>query len=103
MSLASCRTLFPLMILLVVVRETASCAETALPKEEQLRLTQQVHDILEAKCIDCHGPELPRPKGRFGYVLDLKRVAENPDYIERGHPEKSELFKMVFNDEMPGE
>jgi uncharacterized membrane protein len=30
-------------------------------------------------------------------------VADNPDYIERGHPDKSELFKMVFNDEMPGE
>lgn len=103
MSFASSRTLFSLMILLVVVRGTEACAETALPKEAQLQLTQQVHDILEAKCIDCHGPELPRPKGRFGYVLDLKRVAENPDYIVKGDPEKSELYVMVRNEEMPGE
>ncbi len=72
-------------------------------KDEALALTQQVHDIFEAKCIDCHGPELPRPKGKFGYVLDLQRVASNPDYIVRGKPQGSELYKMVFHDEMPGE
>jgi len=63
----------------------------------------KVRDIFEAKCLDCHGPELPRPKGKFGYVLDLKRIADNPDYVERGKPDKSELYKLVFNDEMPGE
>jgi uncharacterized membrane protein len=67
------------------------------------KLAGQVREIFEAKCLDCHGPELPRPKGKFGYVLDLKRVAENPEYVERGQPDKSEIFKMVFNDEMPGE
>src|SRR5947209_16237579 len=72
-------------------------------RDDALATTQQVHDIFEAKCLDCHGPELPRPKGKFGYVLDLKRVADNPDYIERGQPDKSELYKLVFNDEMPGE
>jgi uncharacterized membrane protein len=68
-----------------------------------VKLAGQVHEIFESKCLDCHGPELPRPKGKFGYVLDLKRVAENPDYIERGHPDQSELYKMVLDDEMPGE
>jgi uncharacterized membrane protein len=63
----------------------------------------KVREIFEAKCVDCHGPELPRPKGKFGYVLDLKRVADNPDYIERGKPDKSDLYQMVFKDEMPGE
>jgi uncharacterized membrane protein len=70
---------------------------------EGARTAGKVREIFEAKCIDCHGPELPRPKGKFGYVLDLKRVADNPEYIERGQPDKSELYKMVFNDEMPGE
>jgi hypothetical protein len=36
-------------------------------------------------------------------VLDLKRVAENPDYIIAGEPEKSELYTMVRDDEMPGD
>ncbi len=74
-----------------------------MPKEEQLLLTQKVRDVFEAKCLDCHGPELPRPKGKFGYVLDMARMAENPDYVVRGKPEESELYTMVFNDEMPGE
>jgi len=90
----------PLCVLLLALPGAALAAEDVA---DGVKLAGQVHDIFEAKCLDCHGPELPRPKGKFGYVLDLKRVAENPDYIEKGHPEKSELFKMVFNDEMPGE
>jgi uncharacterized membrane protein len=62
-----------------------------------------VQEIFEAKCLDCHGAELPRPKGKFGYVLDLARVAANPDYVIKGVPEKSELYLMVSHDEMPGE
>jgi uncharacterized membrane protein len=77
--------------------------QAAAPSEEGLKVAGRVREIFEAKCLDCHGPELPRPKGKFGYVLDLKRVADNPEYVERGHPEKSEIYKMVFNDDMPGE
>jgi uncharacterized membrane protein len=78
-------------------------AAKPLSKDEQALLAQQVRTIFEAKCIDCHGPEVPRPKGKFGYVLDLKRVGDNPDYIVRGEPEKSELYSMVRDDEMPGD
>ena len=67
------------------------------------RLAGKVREIFEAKCTDCHGPELPRPKGKFGYILDLRRVAANPEYIVRGHPEKSDLYDMVFKEDMPGE
>lgn len=72
-------------------------------REEKLRLAAEVSKIFYAKCTDCHDSHLPKPKGKFGYVLELKRVAANPDYIVRGNPEKSELFQMVKNEEMPGE
>jgi uncharacterized membrane protein len=36
-------------------------------------------------------------------VLDLQRMADNPDFVVRGEPDKSELYKLVANDEMPGE
>jgi uncharacterized membrane protein len=72
-------------------------------KAEKLRLAGEVQRIFEAKCADCHGMHLPKPKGKFGYVLDLKRVAANPDYVVPGSPEKSELYVMVRNEEMPGE
>ncbi len=81
----------------------AADAPAAPTKEEGLKAAQQVHDIFEAKCIDCHGPELPRPKGKFGYVLDLKRVAANEEWVIRGKPADSELFSMVLHNEMPGE
>lgn len=90
----------PLSILLLALTSFARAADD---KAEGVKLAGKVREIFEAKCLDCHGPELPRPKGKFGYVLDLKRVAENPDYVERGHPDKSELYKMVLHDDMPGE
>ncbi len=69
---------------------------------EGVRAAASVREIFEAKCLDCHGPELPRPKGKFGYVLDLPRMANNPDYVKRGDAENSELYLMVRDDEMPG-
>jgi len=90
-------------VLLVSFALAAQAPGAAEPKEEQIAVAERVREIFEAKCLDCHGPELPRPKGKFGYVLDLKRMAENPDYVVKGKPEASELYIMVRDDEMPGE
>ena len=35
-------------------------------------LAPKVRSILETRCASCHGPDVPRPKGKFGYVLDLR-------------------------------
>jgi uncharacterized membrane protein len=64
-------------------------------------LASQVHAIFQAKCTECHGPDVARPKGKFGYVLDLARVAANPKMIVPGNPTKSELYQMVAHNEMP--
>lgn len=72
-------------------------------KEEKVKLAAEVYKIFEAKCADCHGSHLPKPKGKFGYVLDLKRLAESPKYVVPGDPNESELFQLVKSDEMPGE
>lgn len=99
------RVLFLLLVGIILMTGERAVSAPAKPpgKEEQLRLAGEVFRIFEAKCADCHGTHLPKPKGKFGHVLDLKRVAANPDYIVRGQPGKSELFQMVKNDEMPGE
>ncbi len=99
MNLPLSRAFLFLMAMAVVLRAEIQPAS----KDEQLRVAQRVRDIFEAKCVDCHGPELPRPKGKFGHVLDLRRMADNPDYVLRGDPENSELYIMVRDDEMPGE
>ncbi|HEY2343345.1 MAG TPA: DUF2231 domain-containing protein [Chthoniobacteraceae bacterium] len=90
-------------VLLLTFAAAALAHGAEAPKEDPLKLTQKVHDIFEAKCVDCHGPELPRPKGKFGYILDLERVAANPDYVVPGKPDKSDLYNLVEDDEMPGE
>ena len=64
-------------------------------------LAPQVHAIFQAKCTECHGTELAHPKGKFGYVLDLARVAANPKMIVPGNPTKSDLYLMVADNEMP--
>jgi uncharacterized membrane protein len=94
------RFFHPRILLMFLASLTAA---GAAPKEEGTKLAGHVREIFEVKCIDCHGPELPRPKGKFGYVLDLKRVAANSDYVVPGHPEKSDLYDMVFKEDMPGE
>ena len=96
---------FPLraLVFILLAAPNGWSALPALPKEEQLKLTTEVRAIFEAKCVDCHGPEVPRPKGKFGYVLDLKRIAANPKYIVPGKPDRSDLYDLVFHDEMPGE
>jgi uncharacterized membrane protein len=93
----------PIICFLASGGASFAAAAAPVPNAEQQKVAQQVRDIFEEKCLDCHGPELPRPKGKFGYVLDLKRIAENPDYVTRGNPEKSDIYKMVRDDEMPGD
>ncbi len=61
----------------------------------------EVRGIFAAKCAGCHGPDLAKPKGRFGYVLDLRRVAENPEMVIPLRPTESELWVLVQRDEMP--
>jgi uncharacterized membrane protein len=69
---------------------------------EALQTTAAVFQFFETKCNDCHGAHLAKPKGKFGYVMDLKRVAENEDWLAGNDPGKSELFRLVNEDEMPG-
>src|SRR4051794_24328929 len=92
-----------LLILLLASGSRMASAAPPVSKADQLQLSADVRGIFEAKCLDCHGPELARPKGKFGYVLDLKRLAANPKHIVPGKPQESDLYDQVFNDDMPGE
>ena len=71
--------------------------------QEKLELAETVHRVFEAKCADCHGAHLPKPKGKFGYVLDLGRVGKNVEYVVPGDATASEIYQMVKNNDMPGE
>lgn len=90
-----------LALMLSALALAAATADGVAP--DAAALPREVRSIFEAKCMDCHGPDLPRPDGDFGYATDLARIAANPDYVVRGDPNASELYLMVLHDEMPGE
>ena len=50
----------------------------------------QVRALFAQKCSQCHGGDLVRPKGRFGYAEDLARVAKR--YVKAGDADESELW-----------
>ena len=79
----------------------AQVAETS-PAAGPATLAKDVWTIFAAKCLDCHAADLPKPKGKFGYALDLGRIAANPKMVIPGNLEKSELYQMIINNEMPG-
>jgi mono/diheme cytochrome c family protein len=68
---------------------------------EKRDLGAEVRKVFLAKCVGCHGPDLPQPKGRFGYILDLPRVAKNPEIVIPERPEQSEMWVLVSRGEMP--
>jgi hypothetical protein len=71
------------------------------PRPQARDYGKEVHAIFATKCASCHGPDLKRPEGRFGYVLDLARIASNPELVIPGHPSESELWALIEHDEMP--
>ena len=57
--------------------------------------------VFAVRCVQCHGADLTKPKGKFGYVLDLKRVAANPKLVVPFDPAGSKLWEDVEQNEMP--
>jgi mono/diheme cytochrome c family protein len=89
------------VLLLLSLFSATSLAQQPVSKDKALDLAGNIHVIFEHKCNECHGSQLKKPEGKFGYVLDLKRMADNEDYVIRGKPQKSELFRLVNEGEMP--
>jgi len=82
-------------------RASQSSPTTATTGAAPANLASEVRNIFSAKCTECHGSELRRPKARFGYVLDLERLAGNADLVVPFRPEESKLWQLVQDEEMP--
>jgi hypothetical protein len=66
-------------------------------------LGSEVQAVFAAKCASCHGAHLAKPRGKFGYVLDLPRVAANPKFVVPFQPDDSPLWHLIDEDQMPPE
>jgi uncharacterized membrane protein len=60
-----------------------------------------VREIFTTKCTQCHGSTLPHPKGKFGFITNLRRLASDPDYVVPGDPDGSYLWNQIDDGEMP--
>jgi mono/diheme cytochrome c family protein len=59
-----------------------------------------VREVFVVKCGECHGETVKRPRGGFGYVTDLERLAGS-ELVVKGKPGESTLWQMIENGEMP--
>ena len=85
-----------------VVAATAWTTFVRTPAKPPARnLGAEVRAVFADKCAACHGSAVAKPKGRFGYVDDLRRIADNPEMVVPGEPDQSELLTLVEHDEMP--
>ena len=93
-----CLTIAVFLSLFAGYRPGAASAQSNTPVSD---MGDKVRGIFANKCAGCHGPDLAKPKGRFGYVLDLHRIAENPEMVIPLRPAESELWVLIQRDEMP--
>ena len=74
---------------------------SAQPGSQVNDIGSKARGVFTIKCAGCHGADLAKPKGRFGYVLDLKRIAANPEFVIPLSPDESEMWVLIDRDEMP--
>jgi mono/diheme cytochrome c family protein len=79
----------------------AGAAAAEPPAPSPADLAARVRAVFAARCTECHGDGLRTPKGDFGYVLDLKRIASNSDLVKPRQPERSPLWRLVRDRKMP--
>jgi len=70
-------------------------------QEPPADLAARTRGIFIHKCAECHGPNLAKPRGQFGFITDLPRLAKSPEYIIPGDPDKSDLWNQIASGEMP--
>jgi hypothetical protein len=63
-------------------------------------LPMRVRSIFVAKCSECHGRGLSRPKAAL-YLHELGPVAANREWVVPHEPEKSYLWTLIRDDDMP--
>jgi uncharacterized membrane protein/mono/diheme cytochrome c family protein len=64
-------------------------------------LGDQARNALAAKCAECHSSRLSHSTRKFGYVLDVKRLASNPRLVVPFHPRASRLWTKIEDGDMP--
>src|SRR5437660_4947005 len=84
-------------ILTLTLCEVSSAGE---PDHDAKELPSRVRSIFLAKCSECHGRSLSRPRAAL-YLHELGQVAANHEWVVPFEPEKSYLWTLVHDGDMP--
>ncbi|MBL4700956.1 MAG: hypothetical protein JKX85_06845 [Phycisphaeraceae bacterium] len=82
--------------------QPAGKVDPSLARVQQVKLLSQVTEIFLNRCSECHSEDDAKPKGDFGFVMNLSKLAKS-DLIVSGNPEISELYERVDFGDMPPE
>ena len=66
-------------------------------EEDFDQLSWKVYKIFNEKCAECHGGH--KKAKEFGYILDLPRILDNEDFIEKGYPSQSYLYELLIEED----
>ncbi len=72
-------------------------SEEFVVTEEALELAPEVLALFDRSCAYCHDETQRRPKGDFGFILDLDRLRQDPDYIVPGDAMDSEVYLLIID------
>ncbi len=75
------------------------------PPPEDPRLAQ-VYAIVDGACVQCHQSgklTRPYPGGGLANILDLERIAREPQLVRRGEPDASRLYQVLLDRHRPVE
>lgn len=82
------------------VLTSSLCGATNAEELNPKGLPSQVRSIFVAKCSECHGRGLSRPRAAL-YLHELGQLAANREWVVPYEPENSYLWTLVRNDDMP--
>lgn len=84
----------------VVVLMMLTLMVHAQPSDDAL-LAARVLRLFEQNCAECHGDDMAKPKGDFGFVTDLVRLSGDEAYVVPGDPDRSDIYLQMEWGEMP--
>jgi mono/diheme cytochrome c family protein/uncharacterized membrane protein len=89
----------PLVVLLELVASVGGVASAQEPHAPS-DLSARVRSIFLAKCSECHGRTLSRPRAGL-YLHELGPLAANREWVVPHEPENSYLWTLLRDDDMP--
>ena len=90
----------PKNTVLACVLTLSLCGASSADEIDLKELPSRVRSIFVAKCSECHGRGLSRPKAAL-YLNELGQLASNREWVVPHEPEKSYLWTLIRDDDMP--